>query len=203
MATLDIAAHLETELASPDPWGLDGNPFETRRFHAILDQIRPDAPYGRGLEVGCAAGAFTAALAPLCRRLDVVDVMPTALSRAAERLGHPAHVTWRVADVAAAELEAEAYDLIVAAEVLYYLPDAATLARAVAGLSAALAPGGRLVLGSAVDQAAQRWGLIGGAETAMDLFSRLLREEARTSCRGADAGEDCLVVSYVRHKAKL
>ncbi len=198
-ASLDIAAHLEAELAQADPWRLDANPFEARRFAAMLEQVQAGAPFGRGLEIGCAAGAFTAMIAPLCDGLDVIDLMPAALERAAERLGRPAHVSWRVADVADAGLEAGVYDLIVAGEVLYYLPDAATLARAVEGLTAALAPGGRLVLSSAVDAAATRWGLIGGAETAMGLLSAALDEAGRASCRGADAGEDCLIVSYVKN----
>lgn len=202
-ASLDIAAHLEAELAKGDPWGLDANPFEARRFEAMLDLIRPRAPVGRALEVGCAAGAFTAALAPLCGRLDVVDLMPAALERAAARLDHPAHVTWRVADVAEGRFERGAYDLIVAAEVLYYLKDADTLARAVEGLVEALAPGGLLVLGSAVDEAAVRWGLIGGAETAMALLSRRLAHVGTTTCRGADAGEHCLIVGYERQTAPL
>lgn len=200
---LDIAAHLHAELARDDPWGLDANPFETRRFAAMLDLIRPRAPFRRGLEVGCAAGAFTAELAPLCGRLDVVDVIPAALDRAAERLGRPAHVTWQVADVAEARFEPGAYDLIVAAEVLYYLDDRDALARAVESLTGALAPDGLLVLGSAVDEAAIRWGLIGGAETAMALLSSRLGSAGMTTCRGADAGEHCLIVGYIGATAQL
>jgi hypothetical protein len=81
--------------------------------------------------------------------------------------------------------------------VLYYLSPEA-LPRAVETLACALEPGGLLVLGSAVDEACFRWGLPGGAETAMAELSGHLRETARITCHGADWGENCLIVSYCR-----
>ncbi|MET0272374.1 MAG: SAM-dependent methyltransferase [Phenylobacterium sp.] len=195
---LDIRRHLETELASPDPWRLDANPFEQRRFDAMMALIAPSAPFGRGLEVGCAAGAFTARLAPCCRRLDVIDVVPEALERAAARLPDAAHVTWEIADIAGDFDPTPRFDLIVVAEVLYYVDGPEALRRAVDTLGSALLPGGILVFGSAVDDACRRWGLFGGAETAMAEWDRRLRETARLAITGADWGENCLVVSYRR-----
>jgi predicted TPR repeat methyltransferase len=198
-AQLDIRRHLESELASPDPWRLAGNPFEQRRFAAMLDMIAPHAPFASGLEVGCAAGAFTAQLATRCRRLHVIDVVPQALELAAAHLAGQDHVSWELADVAGGFDPAPRFDLIVVAEVLYYVAGPEALRQAVATLSSALVPGGLLVFGSAVDDACHRWGLFGGAETAMREWERHLRETKRVSCTGVDWGENCLVVGYRRH----
>ncbi|WP_165842780.1 SAM-dependent methyltransferase [Phenylobacterium deserti] len=196
MAGLDVADHLRTELAGADPWSLATSEFERRRFDALLSVIAPRAPFGRALEVGCAAGVFTARLAPLCTDLTVVDAMPQALDRAAERLGPAANrVAWRVADPSQDEVGGP-YDLIVAAEVLYYLPGVDALKVAAKRLASALRPGGILVFGSASDEACRRWGLYGGAETGLAVFSDLLREVARTRCLGADWTEDSTIVAF-------
>lgn len=193
-----IRRHLRDELARPDPWNLESNPFEQRRFDALIGALAGRAPFARALEVGCAAGAFTERLAAHCRELEVMDVAPEAIARTRARLPADYRLRGRTGDLAEADLPAARFDLIVAAEVLYYLPSKAALQRAVGALAQALAPGGLLVFGSASDEACGRWGLVAGAETTMALLAGQLREVSRTRRQGSYWGEDCLVVGYVR-----
>src|SRR2546421_151113 len=115
MGNIDIEAHLAQELAADDPWRLEGNPFESRRYEAMLRLIRSRGRIDRALEVGCAAGAFTERLVPHCDDLHVIDIQPQAIDRARRRLGDGAKVTWAVAS-ADADSASEPYDLIVVAE---------------------------------------------------------------------------------------
>ena len=78
---LDVPRHLRAEMTKADPWGLESNPFEHRRYAIMLDMIRSWGRSERGLEIGCAAGAFTQMLSPHCDSLHVVDVMAEAVQR--------------------------------------------------------------------------------------------------------------------------
>jgi LmbE family N-acetylglucosaminyl deacetylase/SAM-dependent methyltransferase len=194
--SLDVDAHLKEEIGSADPWRLNSNPFEQKRYEAMLAMARARGRFGRGLEVGCAAGAFTDQLAPLCDRLHVIDVLPEAIDLASQRLNAHRNVTWEVASVVADFAPGESFDLIVVAEVLCYLPDRATLRAAIERLAGRLNEGGLLIFSSAVDAACAKWGLLFGAETAAVEWERVLRETNRIACKGAYWGEDCRIVSY-------
>ncbi|WP_462116685.1 SAM-dependent methyltransferase, partial [Lysobacter xanthus] len=122
MPALDIDRHLEEQIAADDPWNLDANPFEARRYAAIRALLEPLAPLGDALEIGCAAGAFSLHLAALSRRVHLVDRMPAALDRAAARIGAATGLSWEVADIGHAPIVDRRFDAIVAAEVLYFLP---------------------------------------------------------------------------------
>jgi SAM-dependent methyltransferase len=200
MAKLDVDRHLREQMSAADPWNLDRNPFEAKRYAVMRDLLEPFAPFGDALEVGCAAGAFTVHLAALSRRVHLVDRMPEALDRAAARVGSVAGLTWEVADVGAGQLAPRRFDAIVAAEVLYFLPGREELERAIETLVERLAPGGVFLLGSARDEVVARWGMWGGAETTMDVLERHLTRASLVHVTGADAGEDSYAVLY-RHRA--
>jgi LmbE family N-acetylglucosaminyl deacetylase len=198
--TLDVNEHLAAEIAAPDPWRLESNPFEHKRYALMLNMIRAHGRFERALEVGCAGGFFTGLLAPLCGSLHVVDILPEAVMRAAARLKGQAHVTFEAASVTDDFAAGRQFDLIVVSEVLCYLPDAEILARTVAKLAARLAPDGLLVFGSAVDATCRRWGLMAGAETAMREWEKCMRQIDQTGCTGAYWGEDCRIVAYTNGK---
>ena len=144
-SALNVADHLRAEMASDDPWKLGTNLFEQRRYAIILDMMRTHAAtegamFERGLEIGCAAGVFTALLAPHCKSLHVVDVMPAAIERAATRLKDRGNITWEVSSVTEDFAAGKLFDVIVVAEVLCYLPDHDTLRRAVDMIASKLAP---------------------------------------------------------------
>ncbi|MCP3392137.1 nodulation S family protein [Bradyrhizobium sp. CCGB12] len=186
---------LERELAAGDPWRLDSNPFEQERYAKMLRMSRSKEAIRNALEVGCAAGTFTERLAPHCQRLMVVDVMRRAINRAHQRTNGASHITWIVADIQRF-WTAEPFDLIVVTEVLYYLADMAELRAAIRNLIDMLAPDGRLVFGSALDETCRRWGHPAGAETAIDILKEALTEVERMQCRADSGDEECLLVLF-------
>jgi len=164
---IDVKAHLQAEITTADPCVSEAIRSKLRRYAIKLDMIRAHGHFERALEIGCAAGVFTELLASHCRTLHVVDVMPQAIDRMLQRTLDHHNITCEVASATDNFASGETFDLIVAAEVLCYLPDPATLRAAIRSIAARLRPGGLLIFGSAVDETCVRWGLAcGGAETA-------------------------------------
>ena len=186
---------LHRELAAEDPWRLDGNVFEQERHRQMLRLSLSQRPITNALEVGCAAGAFTEKLAPHCKRLTVIDVVPQAIARTRQRIKESSHINWIVADVQQFSTQ-QLFDLIVVAEVLYYLEDLAAMRTAVHNLVSMLAPNGHLVFGSALDANCRRWGHVAGAETIIAMLNETLIEVEQFDCRGASANEDCLLSRF-------
>jgi 2-polyprenyl-3-methyl-5-hydroxy-6-metoxy-1,4-benzoquinol methylase len=136
-----------------DPWDLETDPFELAKYEAqlaLLDADRgPGLKYGRALEIGCAAGAFTRRLAPRCRHVVGLDVAQPAIALARERTMAP-NVDYQRANVMEWESGlAGGWDLVVLAETLGYLGwlypffDVAWVARCICE---GTQPGGRLLL---------------------------------------------------------
>jgi LmbE family N-acetylglucosaminyl deacetylase/ubiquinone/menaquinone biosynthesis C-methylase UbiE len=198
LVSIDVDAHLKSEIVKADPWNLRSNPFEQRRYDIMLNLIATAGPFDTALEVGCAAGAFTAQLAGRCGSLHVVDVLPQAIDRARQNIGEASAVTWEVASVADEFAQGREFDLIVVAEVLCYLRDAETLSAGIRRLAARLKKGGMLILGAAVEANTSRWGLFSGAEMAIREFDAVLRRAGKVSCVGTKLGEDALIVTYLR-----
>jgi len=131
-----------------NPWNLDGSELDQRRF-ARQVSLLDDRRYSRALEIGCAAGAFTRMLAPVCDELVALDISEEAVSRA-RAAGNDANVEYRVTNVMEVDFETEGtWDLVVLTETAYYLGwlypmfDLAWLAHA---LHDATRAGGRLLL---------------------------------------------------------
>ncbi|MDH2405100.1 SAM-dependent methyltransferase [Bradyrhizobium sp. SSUT18] len=194
--SVDTYQSLERELANDDPWRLDDNPFERKRHTQLLRLSLSDGAVSNGLEVGCAAGAFTEKLAPHCKRLTVIDVMPRAIGRAVQRTKRWSHISWAASDILQFST-AELFDLIVVAEVLYYLQDMTQMRIAIDKMVKMLAPGGHLVFGSARDATCKRWGHVAGAETVIAMLTEALIEVERAQCQGQSADEDCLLVRFL------
>ncbi|THK33370.1 methyltransferase domain-containing protein [Ensifer sp. MPMI2T] len=186
---------LHRELSAEDPWRLDGNAFEQARHSQMLRLSLSEGPISNALEVGCAAGAFTEKLAPHCKQLTVIDVVPQAIARTRERIKESSHISWIVADVQQFSTQ-QLFDLIVVAEVLYYLEDVAAMRAAVHNLVSMLAPSGHMVFGSALDANCRRWGHVAGAETIIAMLNETLIEVEQLYCRGASANEDCLLSRF-------
>lgn len=192
---------LEREMAADDPWRLDANPFERERHAQMLRLSRSGGRITHALEVGCAAGAFTEQLAPHCQRLTVIDVLPRAIDRARRRTKGWGHIEWIVSDVQQFST-AEMFDLIVLAEVLYYLNSIEQMRATIRNLARMLAPGGYLVFGSARDATCHKWGHVAGAETVIAMLKdACLIEVERVQCRGEQSSEDCFLVCF--SKAEL
>jgi len=186
---------LHRELSAEDPWRLDGNAFEQERHSQMLRLSLSEGPISNALEVGCAGGAFTEKLAPHCKQLTVIDVVPQAIARTRERIKESSHISWIVADVQQFSTQ-QLFDLIVVAEVLYYLEDVVAMRTAVQNLVSMLAPSGHMVFGSALDANCRRWGHVAGAETIIAMLNETLIEVEQLYCRGASANEDCLLSRF-------
>jgi SAM-dependent methyltransferase len=130
--------------ADPDPWGYADSAYERAKYRATLEACGP-GPFRRALELGSSIGVFTEMLAPRCERLVAIERSPTAMRLARERLAPLRHdqlelVLGPLPDA----IPREAYDLVVASEILYYL-SATELERTLSAIEHGLEPGGRLV----------------------------------------------------------
>jgi SAM-dependent methyltransferase len=110
-----------------------------RKVQAYASFIRAHAGGGRLLEIGCAYGIYSAALA---RDFEVVatDVGPGVIERARASYGSSG-VDFRCGDVRELGLPERSFDAIVALDVLEHLPDLDDMLGALAKL---LKAGGRL-----------------------------------------------------------
>ncbi|WP_202637698.1 class I SAM-dependent methyltransferase [Bailinhaonella thermotolerans] len=129
---------------SPDPWRLSTDSYEREKYAATLADL-PARPYRDIVEVGCAEGVFTQALAETFPEAEItgLDISGRALARARARVREE-----RVRFVRANILTHRAdrrFDLAFCAETLYYLGREERLRRASDRLGDLLAPGGVLV----------------------------------------------------------
>lgn len=127
----------------PDPWGYRERPYERAKYADTLRACGP-GPFDAALELGGSIGEFTALLAPRCRRLRSLDASPAAVELARERLAALPTDVRALLGTVPADLPHDRFDLVVASEILYYLPRPAFDAT-VAALRERIVPGGRLV----------------------------------------------------------
>ncbi len=138
------AAWFEAEYArDPDPWRFATSEYEQAKYADTLAALGARR-FVSGFEVGCSIGVFTAQLARHCDRLLAVDVAESALSQARQAcISNPSvrFATMRVPD----QWPEDSFDLILLAEVLYYL-DAAEIERVGRQVLRTLRPGGVALL---------------------------------------------------------
>jgi predicted TPR repeat methyltransferase len=127
---------------SRDPWDFETSEYERRKYERTLG-ILEGRRFRRALEVGASIGVFTAMLAPLCDELVAVDVSERAVAAAKERLARFHNVRLERRSLPG-ETPDGPFDLVVASEVLYYLPREQMLA-AQRRFEEVLAPGGALL----------------------------------------------------------
>src|SRR5262249_688128 len=78
--------------------------------------------YESGLEIGCGAGQFTRMLAPLVNHITAIDVAPSAITRARERMARDGHIEFREQNIMEHDFRSDrGWDLIVMNETIYYL----------------------------------------------------------------------------------
>lgn len=124
-----------------DPWGFHGSFYEARKRDLTLACLGRSR-YASVIEVGCATGVLTRALAGRSDRLTGLDVSAQALEVAA--VDAPAHATWVQAEVPHG-LPGGAYDLVVLSEVGYFLTGTALLGT-LRWARSVLRPGGEILL---------------------------------------------------------
>lgn len=127
---------------SPDPWEFETSDYERRKYARTLEVLR-DRRYRRALEVGASIGVFTGMLAPHCDELLAVDTSERAVELARERLSGSKNISV-LQRTLPEEMPGGPFDLIVASEVLYYLPGE-TVLKTLRRFEEELASGGRLL----------------------------------------------------------
>lgn len=125
-----------------DPWGFATRWYEERKRSVVLSAL-PRRRYGSALELGCASGELSRALAGRCDTVRAVDASETALHRARDAGDAGGRVRFERAELPR-EWPEGTYDLVVASELLYYL-DAEARAGTIARMRESVAPDGAIV----------------------------------------------------------
>ncbi len=132
----------ELYAGSNDPWEFASSEYERRKYEQTLEALQ-EQRFERALEVGASIGVFTAMLAPYCDDLLAVDTSERAVALARERLSGQSNVRIEQRTLPE-EMPDGPFDLIVASEVLYYLPQG-TMLGTLQRFEDELAPGGALL----------------------------------------------------------
>ena len=134
-----------------DPFGFnrDLEQFRFQRAMEMLKSVNDGIGFERALEVGCSEGMFTALLAECCGTVVAVDLSKIAIERAKRNCSHLTNIEFGEWNVRMDPVDG-LFDLIVATGVLEYISRPSTLRDARERLTAALRPGGYLLLGNTV-----------------------------------------------------
>ena len=131
-----------------DYWNYETSEYERAKYRRTLDCIVAlRSGKASVLEVGCSVGVFTELLAAQFEQVTAIDVSREALALAARRHGRP-NTRFLRSDLR--EIPAtNRYDVIVCAEILYYIPEE-DVSRVVNKLADLLSDGGIVVTVSGV-----------------------------------------------------
>jgi SAM-dependent methyltransferase len=142
---------LEAIYASdPDPWA-SASPqyrYQSRKYEVITSLI-PPRNYRLALELGCGVGLLSRHIAELADEVLGVDISPSAVAIAQVANIDRPNMSFAAHDLLALPSGFDgAFDLVVVADVLYYLPalDSSLLASIATNVSSLLAPGGICIL---------------------------------------------------------
>ncbi|MGZ5925980.1 MAG: class I SAM-dependent methyltransferase [Rhizomicrobium sp.] len=105
-----------------DVWNYETSDYERAKYEHTMDCIVAHRS-GKGsvLEVGCSVGVFTELLAPHFDHVTAIDISREALVLAARRHARP-NISFLRSDIRGVPAR-NRYDVIVCAEILYYLPE--------------------------------------------------------------------------------
>lgn len=118
----DNYGQLERAYRLADPWNMN-SPLEQARFDATAALVRQHFGHvGSMLEIGCGEAHQSLSFAPLCSQLYGIDVSETAVGRARARLPGGQFAACDIYKLPWSR-EQDAYDLVLACEVLYYMRD--------------------------------------------------------------------------------
>ncbi|MFI0420803.1 class I SAM-dependent methyltransferase [Spongiactinospora sp. 9N601] len=128
----------------PDPWRYETEPYEIDKYEVTLRHI-PHRAYLRALDVGCSEGAFTRRLARAYPEAECVgvDVSKQAVARATAKAAGTARF---VALDFLNDDPGGIFDLVICAEMLYYVGRGERLRLIFERFRTFMAPGGLLVL---------------------------------------------------------
>jgi SAM-dependent methyltransferase len=104
--------------SAADPWDFATSQYEQQRFSATLNALG-GRRFSRAFEPGCSIGILTERLAGICRRVEAMDISPTAVALARDRCRPYPNVS--VIQGAVPDVMPEGlFDLIMFSEIGYY-----------------------------------------------------------------------------------
>lgn len=124
LPTLGPAAAVEAVYAeNPDPWASASSRYRyQRRKYEVLASLLPERDFRSALDLGCGPGLMSRHLATHADRVLGVDVSPSAVSAARRSTVDLPNVTFEVHDLLDLPAAFDGrFDLVVVADVLYYL----------------------------------------------------------------------------------
>jgi len=183
----------------PEESRLQRGPFqlEFERTKNILTAVMPPAP-ARVLDVGGAAGVYSAWLAALGYHVRLVDASPRLVAEARRRNGTLSTpiASLEVADARALPHEDGSADVVLIMGPLYHLPDAADRVAALREAARVLAPAG-LVAVAAISRYASALDGLARALGADEAFVRIRDRDLRDGQHRNDSGRpDYFTTAY-------
>jgi 2-polyprenyl-3-methyl-5-hydroxy-6-metoxy-1,4-benzoquinol methylase len=109
----------------PDPWNFATSEYERGRYAAILDAL-PKRNYAHAFEPGCSIGVLTKQLAPMCDKVDAMDISPTAVATAQQCCAAFNNVIVTCGALPS-DLPTGPFDLVVFSEIGYYFDESQLL----------------------------------------------------------------------------
>jgi SAM-dependent methyltransferase len=135
--------------AKSDPYGtaLAQFRYQRRKYQALMS-ILPGRAYRDVLDIGCGLGVMTRLLSAHANRVLGIDISGEAVSQARSLSSTFPNVEFAQADISTFQDADRRFDLIVLADVIYYLSplDDAILDAIAARIAELMAPGGLLLL---------------------------------------------------------
>ncbi len=132
-----------------DPWGATSQRYryQKQKYQGLLS-ILPNREYDNVLDVGCGLGALARWLTPHARQILGIDISDEAITEARRMSRGLTNVRYLQADIYDFQAQGQVFDLIVLADVLYYLAplDECTLKLLIEKIARLLSPGGLLLL---------------------------------------------------------
>jgi predicted TPR repeat methyltransferase len=139
-----VKKYFDHKYKREDPYKISAIPSDTR-YTDMLDLLRNNK-YSRVLDVGCGEGIFSGMLLEISDSVEGIDISESAIIRAREKYrGYPS-LSFAVQDIVNMDSDIR-YDLIVCAEILYYL-NFGQLLKVISKIIGWLAPGGYLLVGN-------------------------------------------------------
>lgn len=110
-------------LEQTDPWEYRSSPYEIEKYEKVLTCIlRWRTARRRLLEVGCSIGVFSTSVAKEFDAVTCIDISSEALRTASQQTAMLDNIELVKCDLRSLRVDVR-YDVILCAEVLYYLPE--------------------------------------------------------------------------------
>jgi 2-polyprenyl-3-methyl-5-hydroxy-6-metoxy-1,4-benzoquinol methylase len=177
-----------------DPYAITTRYSDTR--YGDMMSLVEKRHFRRALDVGCGEGVFSEMLLKVCDSVDGIDISDNAVNRAKTKYHSIPNLNFSIQDILKAPLDFE-YDLIVCAEILYYL-NKKQLLEVIRRISTNLKIGGYLLVCN-IKQIHSSVGFFRNHIGANEINEAIIAQENYEIITSLDRGGDILML-LKRHK---